>query len=297
MTLDTLSRLPKFDWDELAAGSGALSDAFEETGVVIVRGFASAEECAALKARAFALIDGFDIDAHRTIFSTTTQSHAADEYFLSSGDRISFFLEEEAFDEAGRLARGKQEAVNKIGHALHDLDPVFAAFSRSRRMRAAAQAVGFREPRLLQSMVIMKPPGIGGEVTCHQDSTFLYTEPESCVGFWVALDEATLENGCMEFIPGDHNGPLRRLFRRRPEEGGTEMVTLDDAPYPEERRIAAPAAVGDLVIFSGRAPHMSRANRSPHPRMAYTLHMIEAGAEYPAWNWLQRRADMPLRGF
>ncbi|MDZ7629239.1 MAG: phytanoyl-CoA dioxygenase family protein [Parvularculaceae bacterium] len=275
---------------------GSLRAGFNHDGVVIVRNFATPEECAALKARAFALIDAFDIDAHRTIFSTTTQSHAADDYFLSSGDKISFFLEEEAFDAGGQLIRPKREAVNKIGHCLHDLDPVFAAFSRSAMMKQAAEAVGFRAPRLLQSMVIMKSPHIGGEVTCHQDSTFLYTEPESCIGFWVALDEATLENGCMEFIPGDHNGPLRRLFRRKPE-GGTEMVTLDDDPYPEERRVAAPAGVGDLVIFSGRAPHLSRANRSARPRMAYTLHMIEASARYPAWNWLQRGPDMPIRGF
>lgn len=279
-----------------SADAGVLRAAFDETGVIVVRGFASADECAALKARAFALVDDFDIDAHRTVFSTMTQAHAADDYFLSSGDRVAFFLEEEAFDPGGRLNRPKREAVNKIGHALHDLDPVFAAFSRSEKMRAAAEAVGFRDPLLLQSMVIMKPPGIGGEVTCHQDSTFLYTEPESCAGFWVALDDATLENGCMEFIPGDHKGPLRRLFRRTPE-GGTQMLTLDDGPYPEERRVAAPAAAGDLVIFSGRAPHMSRANRSARPRMAYTLHMIEAAAEYPAWNWLQRGPGMPLRGF
>jgi phytanoyl-CoA hydroxylase len=121
------------------------------------------------------------------------------------------------------------------------------------------------------------------------------TEPESCVGFWLALDAATLENGCMEFIAGEHKGPLRRLFRRT--DGGTEMIDLSSDPYPEDRRVAAPVAIGDLVIFSGRTPHMSRANRSQKPRMAYTLHMIERTAHYPADNWLQRPAAMPLRGF
>lgn len=290
-----MTSLPTFPFPADREINSAIREAFEAAGVVILKGFASAEECAALKKRAFELIDAFDIDAHRTVFSTKSQSHAKDAYFLNSGGNISFFLEEEALDATGALRRSKRQSVNKIGHALHDLDPAFARFSRSQNMQAAARAIGFDDPLLLQSMVIMKPPGIGGEVTCHQDSTFLYTEPESVAGFWIALDEATLENGCMEFIPGEHKGPLRRRFRRAG--GGTVMEALDDAPYPEDRRVPAPAAIGDLVIFSGRAPHMSRANRSARPRMAYTLHLIEASARYPADNWLQRPKEMPLRGF
>jgi phytanoyl-CoA hydroxylase len=278
---------------------GGLSDdmlaAFDRDGVVILRGFADASACAALKQRAFDLIDDFDIDACRTIFSTLTQAHANEDYFLSSGDKVAVFLEEEAFGADGALKQPKRQSINKIGHAMHDLDPVFSAFSRQPRLAAVANSLGFADPRLLQSMVIFKPPGIGGEVTCHQDSTFLYTEPESCIGFWFALDEATLENGCMEFIPGAHKHKLRQRLRRKG--AGTQMETLSDAPFDEDARIAAPAAIGDLVIFSGRAPHMSRANRSALSRCAYTLHIIDGAADYPADNWLQRGPQMPLKGF
>ena len=59
--------------------------------------------------------------------------------------------------------------------------------------------------------IYLKQPNIGGEVVCHQDSTFLYTEPESAVGFWVALEDASKDNGCFWVAPGGHKGPLRKL--------------------------------------------------------------------------------------
>ena len=54
---------------------------------------------------------------------------------------------------------------------------------------------------------------------------------------------------------------------------------------------------GTLVIFDGRTPHRSGANRSADSRMAYTLHVIDKNCHYRADNWLQRRPDLPLRGF
>jgi phytanoyl-CoA hydroxylase len=145
-------------------------------------------------------------------------------------------------------------------------------------------------------MYIFKPPRIGGEVTCHQDSTFIYTEPESCTGFWFALEDATVENGCMHFIPGAHKMPLKQRNYRR-DDGKFVIETIDDTPWPEERKLPAEAKAGTLVIFDGRMPHLSGPNHSDKSRHAYTLHVIDQSCHYPANNWLQRGADLPLRGF
>ena len=144
-------------------------------------------------------------------------------------------------------------------------------------------------------MIIVKPPRIGGEVTCHQDSTFLFTEPESCIGFWFALEDATLENGCLWAIPGAHHGSLKARFRER--DGALITETLDPTPWPTDQKIPLEAPAGTLVVLHGRLPHLSEANRSPASRFAYTLHLIDGTARYAPDNWLRRAPDMPLRGF
>ena len=179
---------------------------------------------------------------------------------------------------------------------MHDIDPVFDRFSHGTALAEIAARLGIADAAIIQSMYIFKPPRIGGEVVFHQDSTYLYTEPESCIGFWFALEEATIENGCMHFIPGQHRGPLKaRNYRSGDNKLTTEV--LDSDPWPEHLKIAAPARAGTLVIFDGRTPHMSGANLSATSRHAYTLHVIDQSCHYPADNWLQRSADLPLRGF
>jgi phytanoyl-CoA hydroxylase len=270
--------------------------AFEEAGVLVLRDFVDRDACTRLRRRARELVDAFDPSEVRSVFSTTTQTQLGDSYFIESGDKIRFFLEDDAFDAAGELRQSKESSLNKIGHAMHDLDPVFDAFSRTPELAAVAASLGFEDPVILQSMYIFKPPRIGGEVVCHQDSTYIYTEPESCVGFWFALEDATLENGCMQFIPGGHKLPLKKR-NYRSADGMLIMETLDDSPWPEEERVPVEARTGTLVVFDGRAPHLSEANRSTKSRHAYTLHVIDRACHYPAENWLQRRDDLPLRGF
>jgi phytanoyl-CoA hydroxylase len=269
---------------------------YNENGYFVLEGFASASECDDLRARAVELVKQFDPAQVVSIFSTHEQSRLTDEYFLTSGDKIRFFFEENAFNSDGTLKYEKEKSINKIGHALHDLDPVFEKFSRSHKVKQLAAAIGFEDSLLLQSMYIFKQPNIGGEVTCHQDSTFLYTEPIAIVGLWFAIEDATIENGCLWAIPGGHRDGLKSRWVRTPD-GGMKFEIHDAEPWDEDRLVPLEVSKGSLIVLHGLLPHRSFENRSPRSRHAYTLHLIDSQAIYPDDNWLRRSDEMPLRGF
>ncbi|MFN2579108.1 MAG: phytanoyl-CoA dioxygenase family protein [Pyrinomonadaceae bacterium] len=271
-------------------------DQYERDGFLLLKNFVSDEACDSLRVHARELVSGFDPAGVVSIFSTHEQTRTSDDYFLDSGDKISFFFEEDAFGSDGSLKQSKEKSINKIGHALHDLDPEFDRFSRTRELKQLVSDLGIDNPLLLQSMYIFKQPRVGGEVTCHQDATFLFVEPLRMVGLWFALEDATVHNGCLWAIPGEHKLGLKSRFIRA-EGGGTRFEILDDLPWPQEKLQALEVEKGTLVVLHPLLPHLSRENRSANSRHAYTLHIIDASSSYPASNWLQRSKEMPLRGF
>jgi phytanoyl-CoA hydroxylase len=100
----------------------------------------------------------------------------------------------------------------------------------------------------------------------------------------------------MYFIPGGHKMPLKKR-NYRDADGRLVYDVLDESPFPEHLKLPAEAPAGTLVVFDGRAPHLSGPNRSAKSRHAYTLHAIDRRCHYPASNWLQRGDKLPLRGF
>ena len=266
---------------------------WNNNGYLIIEDFKTHKECDELINRSKELIEEQDFNNQQSVFDTVSQSHNDDNYFLESGDKIRFFFEEKANLDEENVKTNKQYIVNKIGHALHDLDDKFIAFSKNEQLDQIAKAIGFQDPLLLQSMYIFKQPKIGGEVVCHQDSTFLITEPESTVGFWFALEDANKDNGCLQVASGGHKGPLRKLFKR--ENNQMKMEELSNEPFPETDTFVE-VKKGTLVLLHGRLPHYSCENKSPNSRHAYTIHAIDGKSKYLDYNWLQR-PDLKLNGF
>ena len=145
-------------------------------------------------------------------------------------------------------------------------------------------------------MVIFKPPKIGGAVNPHQDSTFLYTTPMNLVGFWIALEDADLENGCMWFAPGTHRDGVAGRMVRTTKDGALATTFTGEIPRTKpEEFIATPVRKGSLVLIHGEVVHMSKANLSERSRNIYTFHLFDAGtSEWSKENWLQPTELLPF---
>ena len=87
-----------------------------------------------------------------------------------------------------------------------------------------------------------------------------------------------MTNGCMWAIPGGHKTPVKSRFLR--DGAGTTTEVFDDMPYPIDQAVSIEAKRGTLVLLHGALPHWSDVNRSDQPRQAYTLHVVDGGADW-----------------
>lgn len=264
---------------------------FHEQGFVVLENAIAESDIAALRSAALKIVDEFDIGQHRSVFSTNDRDAGRDEYFFNSAENIHCFLEEGALAEDGSLLKPARLAINKIGHAMHDLNPVFKSFCRLPVFKEILREIGYQHPLLWQTMYIFKQPHIGGEVRWHQDASYLISEPATVTGIWVAIEDANRDNGCLWVQPGGHRTPLREIYQVdwRTREG--RLTQLDPTPWPNtDEAIAVEVAAGSVVIFNDHMPHYSSQNRSAHSRHAFTLHVTEKSAKWSGKNWLQRPA-------
>ena len=138
-----------------------------------------------------------------------------------------------------------------------------------RLMPLLEQLIG-RGPRMVQDMALLKPPFVGAEKPWHQDTAYFdYTPLSGVIGVWIALDEATVENGCMQVIPGSHlDGPAQHYHVRD--------CQLPDRKVAVERAVVVPLKPGGALFFSGLTHHGTPPNTSSDRRRALQFHYAAA---------------------
>ncbi|MEE2786223.1 MAG: phytanoyl-CoA dioxygenase family protein [Myxococcota bacterium] len=256
---------------------------FHDHGYFVWPNFLSSADCDALKSHADSLAVRLTQAVHpHAVFSAGVQSPDFDRYLIGSARNIRPF-----FEAHHDLERGP--VCNKIGHALHVQDPVFKALANHTVWRRVATDLKLENPQVCQSMIVFKSAHVGGSVQWHQDGTFLYAEPMPIIGFWLALEDADLGNGCLWVTPGAHHYGLHQRYVRG-QHDRLEFRAINPhagaATVPEMPARAVPVSKGTLVALHGHLPHRSEANRSSRGRCAVTFHALHASSQLDALNWI-----------
>ena len=264
---------------------------YQNNGYLVLEDVISRSDIERLKTAALNIVDHFDIDQHRSVFTTSDRDSGRDDYFFESAENIHCFLEEDALDENGTLVKPARLAINKIGHAMHDLNPEMSSFCRLPVFGEIMRDIGYQNPLLWQTMYIFKQPHIGGEVRWHQDGSYLISEPATVTGVWVAIEDANRDNGCLWVQPGGHQSPLREIYQVDWAKREGTLSDLDKTPWPDKDvALAVEVPAGSVVIFHDHMPHYSSQNLSDFSRHAFTMHVAEKSSNWSQKNWLQRPA-------
>ncbi|SLM37744.1 Phytanoyl-CoA dioxygenase [Lasallia pustulata] len=183
-----------------------------------------------------------------------------------------------------------ERRIARLGCGVHKM-PTLGALTHSAFNRSITASLGYSDPRITQSQLIAKLAGIGGQIIPHQDGCVSFTDPPSALTFWYALEDTTLENGCLCVALGSH---LTEPLRQRLVTGKDGRPSFVDLAVPLWARGAnagvrqaeyeyQPLEVekGTLVLFHGNLMHKSGVNKSEKNRMAYTFSVVEGSADCP----------------
>ena len=133
--------------------------------------------------------------------------------------------------------------------------------------------------KCMQSMLFVKPPGFPGQAW-HQDEKYIPTEDKSLTGAWIAIDDATTENGCLWVVPGSHKEPLRE-FGPQPDGDEYDGTGLMSVGVDESKMVPCEMRAGSVVFFNGYLLHQSLKNRSHIYRRALVSHYMNADSQLP----------------
>lgn len=271
---------------------------YHDNGYLVIENFFTPQEIALLKNDINNLLNNHQaslIEGHVKLMGTKPM--------FDSVQDATFFYEKRSIDN-GKLIDPLEKAVHKIAHGVQLHCDGAKKITFSDKMREVFKSTsGFTNPVVMQGMFILKQPKIGEESPTHRDESYLITKPLGKVlGAWIAIDDSTEENGCLQFVPGSHKNvdsyPLwvrdqEELEKQKSDPLKSAMKFVGEGNYEqfEGKFVKAPAKSGSLVLIHGLVVHKSNPNTSPNSRAAYTFHCFEKGngVVWDERNWAQEK--------
>ncbi|KAF5871943.1 putative phytanoyl- dioxygenase family protein [Botrytis fragariae] len=194
--------------------------------------------------------------------------------------------------------------IQRIGCGIHRVMPPFRKAILSPFHSTLAKSLGYKDPRIYQSLIIVKAAEVGARVIPHQDGCSGFTNPSSCTTFWYALEDCSTENGCLAVAPGSHrvqpitrrcitNGNGQPEFTDLEKPVYAHIEGVDDSTLPkknekgefEYKKLEVKA--GTLVLMHGNLMHKSEANQSSKSRVAFNFGVVEGEHGWLEDNYLQ----------
>jgi len=206
------------------------------------------------------------------------------------GDREpeTFTTQLEPRVERGELdVEEEGDAVRKFeGLGMVQEDDVFADIAHHETITAVAEQLLGPNLKLLRSAAMFKPPSVGSKKGLHQDAAYYPIQPMDHLTTWIALDEATPENGCMTVIPGAHKDGI---LTHEAVEYDTDIV-IHDTDYEQDDLVELPMEPGDVLFTHCLVPHYTAPNTTEQWRRALIMSYMNSrsrftkpAGELPPW--------------
>lgn len=179
-------------------------------------------------------------------------------------------------------------------HQPHFVSPVIESFTKHEKICGVlSQIVGAHLPhwdgsvKCMQSMLFIKPPTFPGQ-SWHQDEIFIPTRDRSLTGAWIALEDATVDNGCLWILPGSHQSGY--LYPQRAHDNPDFDAAAESYGFDDSSEVPVEVKAGSVVFFNGYLLHRSRKNVSDRYRRVLVSHYMNAWSLLP---WGLREGESP----
>jgi phytanoyl-CoA hydroxylase len=167
-----------------------------------------------------------------------------------------------------------------IHHPHKVSSAAYAALAHPRIVRGLTAVIG-PNVKAMQSMLFIKSEGKPGQAW-HQDEFFIPTRDRSLTAVWIALDDATVENGCLWVLPGSHRPGIIYPTQEQSDPRFDCTIEAYNFPYADSDAVAVEIPAGTALFFNGYLLHRSLQNSGKHGyRRALANHYMSAESLLP----------------